>query len=123
MTYYIHDVPGRLRVKIPLLKANPSKADEIQRLLQGVGGVRNTSFNPLTGSLIVVYDPESVASEKILALLKEEYQLQNAKALTADEFIQSAASKVGETISRAALSWAMGQVFEASGLSFLSVLV
>jgi len=123
MTYYIHDVPGRLRVKIPLLKANPSKAEEIQRLVQGVGGVRSTSFNPLTGSLVVVYDPESTTSEKIVALLKERYNLHNAKALTADEFIQSAASKVGETISRAAFSWAVGQVFEASGLSFLAVLV
>jgi hypothetical protein len=123
MRYYVHDVPGRLRVKIPLLKGNPSKADEVQRLLTGVGGVRNTSFNPLTGSLIVVYDPESLASEKILDLLKEKYQLDNAKAVTADEFIQNAASKVGEAISRVAFSWAMGQVFEASGLSLLSVLV
>jgi hypothetical protein len=123
MRYYVHDVPGRLRVKIPLLKGNQSQADEIQRMLIGVGGVRNTSFNPLTGSLIVVYDPESLASEKILDLLKERYQLDDAKALSADKFIQNMASKVGEAISRAAFSWAMGQVFEASGLSLLSVLV
>jgi hypothetical protein len=123
MTYYIHDVPGRLRVKIPLLKANPSKADEVQGLVGGLSGVRSTSFNPLTGSLIVVYDPESLASEKILDLLKEKYQLDHAKAFTADEYIQNAASKVGEAISRAAFSWAVGQVFEASGLSLLAVLV
>lgn len=52
-----HFVPGRLRLKSYELRRNRALADEINRTLEQVTGVRQVRINTLTGSLLVEYDP------------------------------------------------------------------
>ena len=66
MGYYLHEIPGRLRVKIPNLKRNPQSARDIQVLLKNLPGIESISTNTVTGSIIVRYDPELVNSGAIV---------------------------------------------------------
>jgi copper chaperone CopZ len=123
MDYYIHKVPGRLRVKSPLVKSNQDKAVEVENLLKGCSGVHTVSVNPLTGSIIVNYDFKAVSDHSIVDLLEHHGYFRSDKALTNDEYIHGAVSKAGHVVWNAVLGSFVGLALEGTPLSFLSVLV
>ena len=53
----LHAIPGRLRVKVGLLKNNPALADECQGRLARLQMVQRVVVNPVTGSVLITYDP------------------------------------------------------------------
>jgi hypothetical protein len=67
----VHAIPGRVRVKIARLRDNPEFAREICQRLSGVRGIRRIEANPLTSSLLVLYDPEEMTSLDSLFALAE----------------------------------------------------
>jgi Heavy metal associated domain 2 len=67
----VHSIPGRVRVKIAQLRDNPEFAREIYQGLSGVRGIRRIKANPLTGSLLVLYDPEEMTALESLFALSE----------------------------------------------------
>ncbi len=70
MSYYIHHVPGRLRVKSPLLKRNEHHAARTKAYVGGLHGVRSMEINPVTGSLVVHYDTAALRGEELLERLR-----------------------------------------------------
>lgn len=57
MTAYIHHIPGRVRVRIARLKGSERFALEIEQHLRSQRGVRTAVANPLTGNVLIHYDP------------------------------------------------------------------
>ncbi len=53
----IHFSPGRVRVKISRLKGNVPLADETERAFSAINGIHQAEANPLTGSMLICYDP------------------------------------------------------------------
>jgi copper chaperone CopZ len=96
MSYYIHGVPGRLRVKSPHLKSNQHVASEVERLIGEVHGVDAIDVNLRTGSLLVNYDPKRAKQDDIVGLLAGKGYFDLSKAVTNDQYIKNAASKAGE---------------------------
>jgi hypothetical protein len=56
----VHAMPGRVRIKISRLKGNVVAARELQDRLSEVRGVQRVEANPVTGSVLVLYDPEEL---------------------------------------------------------------
>jgi len=52
----IHVLPGRLRLKVPALKADPIRARAVQERIAPQAGIRKVEVNPATGSVLVFYD-------------------------------------------------------------------
>ena len=123
MKYYVHDVPGRLRVKIPTIKGNAAEAEGIRDIVESMRGVKEVSINSVTGSVVVYYNPKSNDSRTILSRLKEHSYFDDSMVITNDAYIRDAATKAGESLRRAAMGWAVGKALEGSGLSFLTVLI
>ncbi len=103
MSYYIHSLPGRLRIKTPLVKENQEKASEVESLLNRQAGVTKTSVNPLTGSVVVNYDQKTVSERSIMNLLENTRYFEADKAQTIDQYINGVASKVGHLVWNAVL--------------------
>ncbi len=93
MSYYLHHVPGRLRVKSPAVKGKKRVADEVLSLLKGIDGVDNVDVNLTTGSLLINYDPEQVHRDDIVYALHGNGYFDPSKATTNDQYIHNAASK------------------------------
>jgi Heavy metal associated domain 2 len=55
MACYVHDVPGRLRVKTLALKSDPVRALQARSCLEGINGVLETEVSTITGSVVVKY--------------------------------------------------------------------
>jgi len=56
-------------VKIPTVKKRADAARGVASMLEAADGVHSASINPVTGSIIINYDPASISSEAILARL------------------------------------------------------
>jgi copper chaperone CopZ len=123
MSYYIHSIPGRLRVKTPQVKGNHDKAKDVEYLLNGHQGVNRVAANPLTGSIVVHYDSTAVNDRSLIEMLENNGYFKLDKALTNDEYIHSAASKAGKVVWNAIFGSVVGLALEGTPLSFLSVLV
>jgi hypothetical protein len=95
----VHAIPGRVRLKIDRLKHNPALAEEIRKRFSGIQGILHVEANPLTSSVLLIYDPKEVISLASLGSFLEtltslfpEVNLEEIKAwLTSPAFISSAA--------------------------------
>jgi hypothetical protein len=68
---YVHAVEGRLRIKVPEVKGAPLKAREIEGHLALCPGVEEVSANPITGSVLVLYNPRLIGQEEIILACQE----------------------------------------------------
>jgi copper chaperone CopZ len=122
MEYYVHHVPGRLRVRIPAIRRNPGNAADIQCLLN-IPGVDNIKVNHLTGSVVVTFETGSITPEKLLAVLKQKGYYDDSRVVTCDEKIQRASTMAAAKVGRAVFGYAVGKALESSGLSLLAALI
>jgi len=61
MSQYVHHVPGRLRVRVPGVKGNLEEAVWWEKRIRAQRGVKNVQASPLTGSVLVHYDPATAS--------------------------------------------------------------
>jgi hypothetical protein len=67
----VHAIPGRVRLKVAKLRENPPLARVIQDRLGAVRGIRRVEATPLTGSVLVLFDPQAVTAPESLMNLSE----------------------------------------------------
>jgi copper chaperone CopZ len=68
---YVHALEGRLRIKIPEVKGTPLRAREVENHLQLLTGMNEVSANPITGNVLILYDPRLLREDQIISTLKE----------------------------------------------------
>jgi hypothetical protein len=68
---YVHALEGRLRIKIPEVKGAPLKACEVERHMIQSPGVDEVSANPITGSVLILYNSRLIGQEELLFALQE----------------------------------------------------
>ena len=54
----VHQVPGRIRMKIPSAKGKPEELQSYKEVLLLIPGVEDVELNPVTGSIVLKYDPD-----------------------------------------------------------------
>jgi hypothetical protein len=123
MSYYIHNVPGRLRIKIPSIKGDQDMAEEVQGVLRSIEGVNSAKANTLTGSIVIHYDPKAVRSKEILDTLNQAGYVDPSKAITNDQYIRITVSKVGQVIWKVLFGAVVEEALEGSALSLITVLI
>jgi cation transport ATPase len=57
--HIVHHTPGRLRLKVAGAKRNADFLDRVKDALGPIQGIREIEVNPVTGSVLVKYDPEN----------------------------------------------------------------
>jgi cation transport ATPase len=53
-----HQIPGRIRMKVPSAKDNPQLLEQIKQTFSVIPGIEQVSVNPSTGSVVLHYDTE-----------------------------------------------------------------
>lgn len=123
MNVYLHNVPGRLRVKIPSIKHQNHEARKVESLFEFREGIEKVRANAVTGSLTITYDPERFSADQLLAALRENGYLETDHGLVnaANEYV--AATRVTQAVGKAMINWAISKTLESSGLGLLAVLI
>lgn len=116
-------MPGRLRVKSPIIKKNKDAEYELKKVLGTMSGIATVDINLITGSLLINYNPKVVKRDDILSLLQRIGYYDATKTITNDEYIHVAASKAGQIIGKALLGAFVGTIIEDSPLSLITVLI
>lgn len=123
MSYDLHAVPGRLRIKIPGLRRNRHLADELCRQLNRLYGVESTSANSLTGSVLVCYDSGVISSAAILTFLSRENYIDLTKSVSGEQSKEDAFARVSEAACKALLGLALDRALKGSPLSILTAFI
>lgn len=71
MSFYIHHVPGRLRVRTQSFRCQSSLAATVVGRLSALDGVSDVATNPRAGSITVRYQPGRCTQAELLAVLEE----------------------------------------------------
>ncbi|MGD9222218.1 MAG: hypothetical protein PVH22_03160 [Desulfobacteraceae bacterium] len=122
MEYYVHYVPGRLRVRIPEIRRDAAKAAKVNCLLD-IYGVDHIKVNHLTGSVLVTFDPCLTDKDELLVLLKDKELFDGSRAITCDEKIRRASDKAVSKFSRAIFGYAVSKALESSGFPLLAAFI
>ena len=94
MTYYIHNVPGTLRIKSPVKMHDGGAAAEMVRLLESPIGVKSVSTSATTGSCLIHYDQAMTGPDDLVLLLRREGYFDPSQAITSDDYIRNVAGKL-----------------------------
>ena len=74
MSYDIHQTPGRLRIRTPLVKYDVAQASAARALLVCIDGVTSVRCSTGTGSITVAYDVYAVTAASLInALARQGY--------------------------------------------------
>ncbi|MEP6932860.1 MAG: HMA2 domain-containing protein [Nitrospirota bacterium] len=69
-THVIHSIPGRVRLRVPTLKADSHLVAGLQTLLSAQAGVTEVTVATVCQSVTVVYDPAMWTSESLRLFLQ-----------------------------------------------------
>jgi hypothetical protein len=112
-----HHLPGRLRVRSALLKGNARAAEETQRHLGEISGVKSTSANPLTGSVLLEYDPELILPSKVADVLAS-----HGYVVRATEQDAEAGAGWADKLASAIKDWVIEALTERLALAVISAM-
>jgi hypothetical protein len=68
----VHELPGRVRLRLPWLRQAPEQARDLADALARLDVSMELELRPWTGSLLCRYDPERLDAERILAAVRRE---------------------------------------------------
>jgi hypothetical protein len=120
--FYVHNVPGRLRIRSEILKRNNLAADAAKIALGTIPGIGVVEINPVTGSILVHYRHKAVNHEDIISLLERKGYLDRTKANANNKGMQNSALTEG-TIPKSLVSIVIGMALSDTPLSFLGLLL
>jgi copper chaperone CopZ len=120
MSNYVHNIPGRLRIKNAAIKKNPIEAGKIRILLTSLPGVQNLDVNLVTGSVLIRYDINQVTSENLLGTLNQAGYFEPSKVVTHDDVLHSMLTRGGKAIG----SLVVGALeFDSPALAVIAALI
>jgi cation transport ATPase len=118
MTGYMHHVTGRLRLKLPQMRKDPQRAQEIQSATCRIEGVTSVEANVVTGSLLIRYDAHQVDVATIMNAMAE-MGLLSAPARTRASRHRSAPSPLTDKV----VDMLVEKLIERSALALVGALL
>ena len=73
-THVIHSIPGRVRLRVPALKADSNLVRGLQGLLSAQAGVTEVTVAPVCQSVTVAHDPARWTSESLCLFLQSRHR-------------------------------------------------
>lgn len=123
MSYYMHNVPGRLRIKTPFIKGREKSAQHVAVFLRQIRGVFSISTNTVTGSVVINYDQNRITVGDLLKILQTRGIFDPSKAVTNEQYIHNTASRAGNIVYKAFLGTIVEQTLQGSPLALLGLLI
>ena len=123
MDYYIHNVPGRLRLRTPLVKGNRASVKHVEGLVKQLRGVDSADVNTITGSVVVHYCQKTISSDVILSTLENEGLFDSSRVVSHDQYIHKSASKAGQVIGKFLFGALVEKAIENAGLALVRAMI
>lgn len=123
MGHYIHHVPGRLRIRSPLLKRDNERAKEAEEFLQSIEGVSSVRANTVTGSITLTYERDIVNSEVILDVAAQRGYYRPEAVRPADGQLHDMAMRTSGTLGKLLFGFVVKEAVERSAVALIGALL
>jgi len=123
MSYYIHYIKGRVRLKSPALKNNLENKQFLLNLFEPLYGINGITVNTLTGSAIIHYNPDLYSRDDILGILKSYNFVDDYHIISNDNRMERIIEIIRREIRKALFALALESALEPIGLSFICALL
>ncbi len=127
MNRYVHHVPGRLRVRMPSIKGNVAAANSLEGRIRAQHGVINVQTNPLTGSVLVHYDPAtasvSTLSQMMLCSAATELVRQALPTVPSVSTSQLVGQQIATYMAAATIGHVMEIAMERAALALIAAIL
>ncbi|MCX8027096.1 MAG: heavy-metal-associated domain-containing protein [Thermodesulfovibrionales bacterium] len=121
--YYIHNIPGRIRIKTPEIKNNRYKAEAVKQTLNAMRGVSVQDVNLLTGSVLVHYNTAVTDVRSIIDRLEKTGYFNTSLSVTNDDYVKTAATKVGNFAAKTIFGAALDTALAGTPLALITVFI
>jgi copper chaperone CopZ len=111
---YSHATPGRLRIKVPQVKGSQDTAQKVERILKKLGAVSSVTANPLTGNVLVLFDPDVLTHTDVVQKLVLHGYLEKPRASRAS----SNRSAIQQVLDPTQVSKAVADIVLQSAVEF-----
>jgi copper chaperone CopZ len=123
MTHYVHHVPGRLRVKTPMLKRQELRAREVKSYLQNIVGVLEVEISTVTGSAVIKYDPSQVNSMVLLNSVRDLGLVHPEHASRHHGGMTNAGSPLANTVANTFFNKLVETAIEKSAIALIAAVI
>lgn len=123
MSYYIHTVPGRLRIKTPSIKGDSVKARELEGIAAEIPGVCSAAANHITGSLLVNYDEDGVSPGRIIEVFNRNGHFDPTRVIHGNKALEEGLTRTGKFLGKALLGIIADRMLEGTPLSLLAAIL
>ncbi len=114
---YLHTLDGRIRIKLAAVKGSAAVALAVEAELRRCPGVVEVKANPVTGNVLLLYDPGRIEQAALLQLLQpfNTAPLASGSRAAARQVPQrpTAAERLAETVMTTVIEAAMRQLVAA----------
>jgi copper chaperone CopZ len=121
--FYIHNVPGRVRIISEVIKRNPQAADKVRMCLSTLAGIGVVHISLTTGSMLIHYNPKAITVADIVAMLERNGNFDRTRAISNDQYFRNGLSRVGTTAVKTVIKTFIGRTMGSTFLSFLMFLL
>ena len=112
----LHSIHGRVRFFVPSLKNNQEACDQLEKQLLNAEAIHQLRINPLTGSILMLFDPEKIDLATLTGVLVKLLGLEEAVEERPESFLGKEISAVLDSLNRS--------IFESTnGMADLNSLV
>lgn len=123
MAHYIHHVPGRLRIRSPLLKRDNERAKAAEEFLQTIEGVSSVRANTVTGSITLTYERDMVNSAVILEAAAQRGYYRPEAVRSADGQLDDMAARTSGTLGKLLFGFVVKEAVERSAVALIGALL
>jgi len=117
LSQYIHQVPGRIRVRSSAFRCPSERAGGARDRLEAMDGVREVRLNPRAGSITIHCDPSRLRHSRLLGVLGE------VGCLAGTSRGVGAAERVGELFGKALVGAVMQKAVEQSARTLVGAFI
>jgi hypothetical protein len=96
-----HALPGRLRLRAPALIGRRGAADQLERSLMRLGGVRAAEASAVTGSLLIQFAPDRVSADMLVGAVVRLLALEKDIERPPPSYVGGAIRNAGESLNSA----------------------
>lgn len=123
MSGYMHHVPGRVRFKLLQLKGQARRAEEVEKAVRQMKGVRSIEANTVTGSLLIHYDVTEVESYVFLDGMKKTLLQFGAMSSSCAQLNASSCFTAGGVVTDKLVGALLEKLIERSAVAIVGALL
>lgn len=118
-------IPGRIRLYMPAVTANPEAAAQMKKQMEETGAVHEVSINPSTGTVLFLYDESQVEASVVegaaIRLMGLDEAIQHQPVSKMEKSLQMLWNSIDHGVMETTKGWMDARMLAGTALSIAAI--